>query len=847
MKCKTFEIRWHDKTPIFSTDFHATPPHAYKKAHHPYAAGSGSGGVDSAFVDEHERVKVEKEREEREKKWRLATCGADNNIRLWLVQPRPPPSATPALPPAASSSSKRPAPSTASQANPDPSVEYLATLTQHTATVNCVRFAPQGETLASAGDDGNILIWVPGESTKKMGESEEDRLYEKESWRVKSMVRSMTGKEIYDLAWSPDGEKIIAGSVDHSATVYDVATGLALCRITDHGNYVQGVAWDPLEQYIATQSSDRSMHVYTYANAPTGLTVHAVGKNIRMDVQRRPTPTSRSSSQTRGESSKKPESSSKDRPSIGDASSSSAGKLERPPMHQRSLSRASDSDRSEASSTAPSSIFSAPPSAAPKPDEVTTAMDPPSSIPHHPKPTSSHSHSHSRRSSNSGSAPSQSPALGPSPSSRPLRSPSPAPLPAVMVPLSPRLNPVASSSANGNFNESVQRTDTIRLYGDAASTPFFRRLAWSPDGGLLLTPAGLFEDPYAAVEASTSAAGAVAKEKKEKKSKKEKDEATPAAGGAAKPGDPKPTVYIYARNNLARPPIAHLPGHKTTSIAIRFCPVLWELKNLPPAEEGKEVEEVDEASVSVTLSADGADVELAGSSSSAKGKEKEQVADDKPASSAATVASKPKPRSLFDLPYRMVYAVATHDSVYLYDTQQATPIAMFGNLHWKPFTDLTWSPDGQTLMISSQDGYCSIVAFSPGELGTPYPTQPAHARSNQPHHLHDPHAHHRHASSGPSPSPAKPVAVASSAAVAASPAPASATEASGSLPALFAKSAAAAASSPAKPASSGDESSSAGEKRAGEADAAAGTDGEAPPAKKQKKRVAPTLVRPLAE
>jgi chromatin assembly factor 1 subunit B len=30
-----------------------------------------------------------------------------------------------------------------------------------------------------------------------------------------------------------------------------------LYKATDHANYVQGVAWDPLEQYIATQSSDR--------------------------------------------------------------------------------------------------------------------------------------------------------------------------------------------------------------------------------------------------------------------------------------------------------------------------------------------------------------------------------------------------------------------------------------------------------------------------------------------------------------------------------------------------------------------------------------------------------------
>lgn len=32
------------------------------------------------------------------------------------------------------------------------------------------------------------------------------------------------------------------------------------------------------------------------------------------------------------------------------------------------------------------------------------------------------------------------------------------------------------------------------------------------------------------------------------------------------------------------------------------------------------------------------------------------------------------------------------------------------------------TPDGETLILSAQDGYCSIIAFDPLELGTPYKT-----------------------------------------------------------------------------------------------------------------------------
>lgn len=159
---------------------------------------------------------------------------------------------------------------------------------------------------------------------------------------------------------------------------------------------------------------------------------------------------------------------------------------------------------------------------------------------------------------------------------------------------------------------------------------------------------------------------------------------------------------------------------------------------------------------------------------------------------------------------------------------------MFGGLAM-----LHRSSDGQTLVISSQDGYCSIVAFSPGELGTPYHDQrAAHRHSSQQNAASLPTVHPGSAV----PSPAKLAATAT------------ATEAA-SLPGLFAKSApsSAAASQPAKherepaaPREAGEPAQSKPEDGVGAEDAAAGGEGEGePPAKKQKKRVAPTLLKPL--
>lgn len=62
--------------------------------------------------------------------------------------------------------------------------------------------------------------------------------------------------------------------------------------------------------------------------------------------------------------------------------------------------------------------------------------------------------------------------------------------------------------------------------------------------------------------------------------------------------------------------------------------------------------------------------------------------------------------SQFDLPYRMVFAVATLDSVVLYDTGSRGPVAVLGSLHCDsaPITDMAWSCDGRFLAVSSYDG-----------------------------------------------------------------------------------------------------------------------------------------------
>ncbi|KPM05773.1 chromatin assembly factor I P60 subunit-like protein [Sarcoptes scabiei] len=72
------------------------------------------------------------------------------------------------------------------------------------------------------------------------------------------------------------------------------------------------------------------------------------------------------------------------------------------------------------------------------------------------------------------------------------------------------------------------------------------------------------------------------------------------------------------------------------------------------------------------------------------------------------------------IPYRIVFAVATENSVLFYDSQNLLPFAYVSQLHYLRLTDISWSPDSRMLMITSTDGFSSFVIFDANELGNEY-------------------------------------------------------------------------------------------------------------------------------
>lgn len=212
------------------------------------------------------------------------------------------------------------------------------------------------------------------------------------------------------------------------------------------------------------------------------------------------------------------------------------------------------------------------------------------------------------------------------------------------------------------------------LYANETFTSFFRRLSFAPDGSLLFTPAGQHKDSQGS---------------------------EPSKGAE----DVTNMTYIYTRAGLNKPPVAKLPGHKKPSLAVRCSPIFYNLRlaSAPTKEITIDTGAEDDLSPlpepfmgtrpsishSSMSSMDPPPLFSAPSpapSSTAAPSPRQLDVDPSPTTSAPPAGPPP----VFDLPYRMIYAVATQDAVHVYDTQQRHPLCVVSNLHYATFTDLTW-------------------------------------------------------------------------------------------------------------------------------------------------------------
>jgi len=63
-------------------------------------------------------------------------------------------------------------------------------------------------------------------------------------------------------AFSPDGQRIVTASWDHTARVWNTASGQLVAKLAGHSNFVIHAAFSPDGQHIVTASTDRTSRVW---------------------------------------------------------------------------------------------------------------------------------------------------------------------------------------------------------------------------------------------------------------------------------------------------------------------------------------------------------------------------------------------------------------------------------------------------------------------------------------------------------------------------------------------------------------------------------------------------------
>jgi len=131
--------------------------------------------------------------------------------------------------------------------------------------VYSVAFSPEGKRLAAASGDGTVRVWDLGTHRASL------KLF----IQLSLPPDMLTLINVHDVAFSPDGTRLVTVGHDNTAEIWDAMTGQELLTLDGHKDVVLALAYSPDGSRLATASYDTTTKVWDAKSGAELLTLSA--------------------------------------------------------------------------------------------------------------------------------------------------------------------------------------------------------------------------------------------------------------------------------------------------------------------------------------------------------------------------------------------------------------------------------------------------------------------------------------------------------------------------------------------------------------------------------------------
>jgi WD40 repeat protein len=133
-------------------------------------------------------------------------------------------------------------------------------ITGHAARVRSVAFSPDGRRIVTGSWDATARIWDTATGRE---------------------ILQLTGHtdRVWSAAFSPDGQRVVTASHDRTARVWDASTGQQILLLSGHADRVTAAAFSPDGRRIVTGSYDKTARIW---DAATGRQMLALSGHTEM-------------------------------------------------------------------------------------------------------------------------------------------------------------------------------------------------------------------------------------------------------------------------------------------------------------------------------------------------------------------------------------------------------------------------------------------------------------------------------------------------------------------------------------------------------------------------------------